>query len=70
MIRSRSVGKILDISENALAMAGYTVLDGDHESVVIRDKAGYNDYKITVEEIVPVNLELDTMEIDGTIIKF
>jgi len=53
MIRSRSVGKILDISENALAMAGYTVLDGDHESVVIRDKAGYNDYKITVEEIVP-----------------
>ena len=50
MIRSRSVGKILDISENALAMAGYTVLDGDHESVVIRDKAGYNDYKITVEE--------------------
>ena len=42
--------KILGIIENALALAGYKILDGDRECLIIRHSASDTDYKITVEE--------------------
>lgn len=44
---------IFAVIEAALAKAGYKILDGDHDSVIIRHANSDSDYKITVEEIVP-----------------
>jgi hypothetical protein len=42
--------QVLEIVSNALALAGYKVLDGDDECVIIRDCAKDTDYKVTVME--------------------
>ena len=41
---------ILEIVSNALALAGYKVLDGDNECVIIRHCKSDTDYKIVVKE--------------------
>ncbi len=41
---------IFDIIENALAKAGYKVLNGDKNSIVIRHVNSDTDYVVTVEE--------------------
>ena len=41
---------IFEIIENALALAGYKVLDGDKKCVIVRHSATDTDYRITVEE--------------------
>jgi len=41
---------ILETVSNALALAGYKVLDGDGQCVIIRHNESDTDYKITVEE--------------------
>jgi hypothetical protein len=42
--------EIFDIIENALALAGYTILDGDRDCIIIRHTANDTDYRIIVEE--------------------
>lgn len=42
---------IFDVIENALAKAGYTVLDGEENSIIIRHKNSDSDYEIKVSEI-------------------
>lgn len=42
---------IFEVIENALAKAGYTILDGDHDSVIIRHKNSDSDYEIKVSEL-------------------
>lgn len=45
--------KIVTYIENALARAGYIILDRDgNDSVVFRDKGRDIDYKIKISEIV------------------
>jgi hypothetical protein len=41
---------ILEVVSNALALAGYKVLDGDRECVIIRHCESDTDYRITVAE--------------------
>lgn len=41
--------KIFDIIENALAKAGYVILDGDHDTVIVRDKKADQDFSIRIE---------------------
>lgn len=43
---------IFDVIESALAMAGYKILDGDADSVIIRHKNSDIDYEIKVSEII------------------
>lgn len=42
---------ILEIVESALAKAGYKVLDGDRETVIVREAGSDTDYKIKVTEV-------------------
>lgn len=42
---------IFDAIEGALAMAGYTILDWDGDTVYVRDKESDTDYKIRINEI-------------------
>lgn len=42
---------IFAVIEAALARAGYKILDGDHNSVIIRHPNSDSDYVIRVEEI-------------------
>ena len=42
---------VLEQVEESISMAGYEVLDGNHDSVIVRDVQQDKDYKITVEEI-------------------
>ena len=45
---------ILDVCANALAIAGYKILDGDKEGIIIRNvgaDAFESDYEIKVNEI-------------------
>jgi hypothetical protein len=41
---------IFEVIESALALAGFKILDGDKECVIIRHCESDTDYKITVEE--------------------
>jgi hypothetical protein len=41
---------VLEVVSNALALAGYNVLDGDRECVIIRHSESDTDYKVTIEE--------------------
>ncbi len=42
---------IFDVIEQALALAGYKVLDGDRNSIIIRHKSSDSDYEIKITEI-------------------
>lgn len=42
---------IFEVIENALAKAGYKILDGDARSIIIRHANSENDYQIKVEEV-------------------
>ena len=44
---------IFEVVETALAKAGYKVLDGDEDSIVVRHPNSDNDYEIRVTEIAP-----------------
>lgn len=41
--------KIFDVIETALANAGYVILDGDQDTVIVRDKASDSDFSIHIE---------------------
>lgn len=41
---------IFEVIETALAKAGYKVLDGDRDSIIIRHNNSDTDYKIHVRE--------------------
>lgn len=41
---------IFEVIENALAKAGYKVLDGDENSIIIRHANSDTDYQILVKE--------------------
>jgi hypothetical protein len=43
---------ILSVIDKAVALAGYEVLDGDTDSLIIRDKANDTDYEVKVEEFI------------------
>lgn len=43
---------IFEVIEVALAKAGYKVLEGDRDSIIIRHANSDSDYKITVAEEV------------------
>lgn len=43
--------KIFDLIEEALAKAGFKILDGDHNCVIVRDPKNDKDYEIKVEDI-------------------
>lgn len=42
---------ILEVIETALAKAGYKILDGDGDSIVIRHSNSDQDYRIQVTEV-------------------
>lgn len=42
---------VLDQLELSISKAGYTVMDGDDDSIIIRNPQKDKDYKITVEEL-------------------
>lgn len=42
---------IFDIIESALAKAGYKIVDGDANSVIVRDFADGKDYEIKINEV-------------------
>lgn len=43
---------IFEVIETALHAGGYTVLDGDSNSIIIRHENSDTEYVITVEEII------------------
>lgn len=45
------VQDIFDIIETALEESGYTIMDGDGDSVLIRNKAENKDYEIKISEL-------------------
>ena len=47
-----AVQRIFDIMESALALAGYEVLDGDHDSFIIRYATGDADFEIKVSKLI------------------
>lgn len=47
------VKEILEIIDVAVAKVGYKVLDGDAESIIIRNPKTDRDFEIKVEEIIP-----------------
>ncbi len=49
--REDNIKKIFEVMENALALAGYRLMDGDHETVIIRDPKADEDFQIRVEQI-------------------
>ena len=46
-----NIGSIFSVIEAHLAFAGYTILDGDGNSIVIRDKDADEDYAIIIHQI-------------------
>lgn len=44
---------IFDLIEYVLTKAGYKVLDGDEDSIVVHHPNSDNDYEIRVTEIAP-----------------
>lgn len=49
--RDKTVAKIFEIMEIALARTGFKLLDGDRDTVIIRDAEADRDFQIKVEEI-------------------
>lgn len=47
------MNRIFDVIDEALARAGYQMMDGDSESVIVRDCENDVDYCIKAEEIAP-----------------
>lgn len=45
--------KILEIIDNSLAAAGFKVMDGDADSIIIRDAEHDADFAIKVEDLAP-----------------
>lgn len=43
--------EIFDIIESSLALAGYDVIDGDRDNVIIRHGESDTDYEIKIEEL-------------------
>ena len=41
-----------EVIENALAMAGYIIYEGDADDILIRHKNSDSDYEIKVSEII------------------
>lgn len=44
---------IFEVIENALARAGYKIMDGDKDAIIIRHTNSDTDYQISVSEIAP-----------------
>ena len=44
--------RIFDVMESALALAGYEIMDGDRDSVIIRHCTSDSDFEIKVDEII------------------
>jgi len=51
--RVGTVQHIFNVIDNALAMAGYKILDGDRDSVIIRYSRLDADFEIKISEIAP-----------------
>lgn len=49
--RGKTEAKIFDAIEIALARAGFRILDGDRDTVIIREKEEDRDFQIKLEEI-------------------
>ncbi len=43
--------KIFDVIEDALARAGYRLLEGDTDTLIIRDSSKDQDYEIKIETL-------------------
>ena len=43
--------EIFGCFEQAIALAGFKVMDGDHDHVIIRHIATGNDYEVTIKKI-------------------
>lgn len=50
-LRDKTTAKIFEVMEIALASAGFRLLDGDRDTVIIRNKEEDRDFQIKVEEI-------------------
>ena len=48
-----NIKEILEHVETALALAGYEILDGDNDSLIIRHASSDTDYEVKVSEIIP-----------------
>jgi len=44
--------RIFEVIEDALALAGFKILDGDNDSIIIRHAPSDTDYEIKIEELV------------------
>jgi len=44
--------KIFEVIDHALDLAGFDILDGDRDSVIVRDAGNDLDFEIKVEELV------------------
>ena len=44
---------IFEVIECALAKAGYKILDGDYDSIIIRHTNSDRDYEVKIVEIIP-----------------
>ena len=49
--RETAIGRIFALIEPVLACAGYRIMDGDHDTLIIRNNETDTDYEIRVEEI-------------------
>lgn len=52
MKRDKTVTRIFDAMEKALALEGFKLLDGNDDTLIIREPKEDRDYQIKVEEIV------------------
>ena len=48
----KGIEHVLNVIDSALALAGFKIMDGDHESIIIRDCENDIDYEIKIEEII------------------
>ena len=51
--QSEAKDQILEVIDHALPLAGYKIMDGDHDSVIIRHNASDTDYEIKVAALLP-----------------
>lgn len=49
--RDKTTAKIFETMEIALARAGFRILDGDKDTIIIREPGEDRDFQIRVEEI-------------------
>lgn len=49
-ITDNEIENIFDVIESALSSCGFTVMDGDHSSIIIRNKISGIDYLISIQE--------------------